>query len=531
MDRAIVTLPDLSGLNIDELKSLLIEKHADLIAKDEELRFYKTEIETLKFQLMKLRRMQFGQKSEQRERQIEQLELLIENLEETEAQYSGTTERKPRRPRSARKKPRIFPEHLPRKTQTTPPSEEVCPNCGGDFKHLGDDVSETLEYIPAHFEVIRHVRPKMACTCCDAIVQAPAPSRPIERSFAGPALLAHVLVGKFVDHMPLYRQSEAFAREGIDLGRSLLANWVGKSAALLAPLADALREHVFAGEVVHGDDTPIPVLAPGNGETKTGRIWTYVRDERPFAGEAAPAVWFDYAPDRQGVHPQRHLEGFSGVLQADGYAGFVKIYKGGQVIEAACWAHVRRNFFDLWKAQKSPVAEEALDRIGGLYAIEREIRGRPAPERRAVRQERSRPLLDAMKAWMEQTLQRLSQKSELAKAIRYALNRWEALNVYCDDGRIEIDNNAAERSLRCVALGRKNYLFVGSDAGGERAATLYSLLGSAKLNDCNPEAYLREVLARIADHPIKRIAELLPWNLKAALVPPAADTERAPPAA
>ncbi len=276
-----------------------------------------------------------------------------------------------------------------------------------------------------------------------------------------------------------------------------------------------MRAHVFSAEVVHADDTPIPVLAPGRGKTKTGRLWTYVRDERPAAGEAAPAVWFAYTPDRKGEHPQRHLAEFTGVLQADGYAGYSKLYDGGRVREAACWAHVRRKFVDLHELHKSPIAAQALERIGALYAIEQAIRGRPPDERRAVRQERSRPALDAMHGWFQATLATLSQKSATAKAIRYALTRWDALIRYCDDGRIEIDNNAAERALRCVALGRKNFLFAGSDAGGERAAAIYSLLGSAKLNGYNPEAFLREVLARIADHPINQIAELLPWNLNA----------------
>jgi transposase len=353
----------------------------------------------------------------------------------------------------------------------------------------------------------------LACASCDTIVQAPAPPRPIERGMAGPGLLAHVLVSKYADHLPLYRQAEIYARDGVELDRTLLAQWVGNLSALLTPLTDALRDHVLAADVVHADDTPIPVLAPGRGKTKTGRLWTYVRDERPAAGKAAPAVWFAYTPDRKGEHPQRHLHDFSGILQADGYAGFSQIYESGRVLEAACWAHVRRKFVDLHELHKSPVAAEALERIGALYAIEKEIRGQPPDQRRAVRVERSRPLLDAMKAWLQQTLQTLSQKSEAAKAIRYALNRWDALGRYCDDGRIEIDNNAAERALRCVALGRKNFLFAGSDAGGERAAAIYSLLGAAKLNQCDPEAYLRYVLTRIAEHPITRIAELLPWNL------------------
>jgi transposase len=372
-----------------------------------------------------------------------------------------------------------------------------------------------LELEPVRFKVIRHVRPKLACASCDTIVQAPAPTRPIERGMAGPGLLAHMLVSKYSDHLPLYRQAEIYAREGVELDRSLLAQWVGSASALLAPLTEALRAHVFSSDVVHTDDTPIPVLAPGNGKTKTGRLWTYVRDERPAAGEVAPAVWFAYSPDRRGEHPQRHLENFTGILQADGYAGYSKIYDGGLVVEAACMAHARRRFFDLYELHKSPLAAEALDRIGELYAIEKEIRGRLPDERRAVRRERSRPLLDAMRPWLEQTLRTLSQKSEAAKAIRYALGRWEALGRYCDDGRIEIDNNAAERALRCVAIGRRNYLFAGSDAGGERAAALYSLIGSAKLNGHNPEAFLREVLARIADHPISHINELLPWHLNA----------------
>jgi transposase len=525
MDSANVALPDLDRMSVAELKVLLCDQHAELLSKDEELRFFKTEIQNLKLQLLKLRRMQFGKKSEKRARQIEQLELLVEELEETDAQIAcaAVDEQKPARSAPAKKPRRTFPPNLPRETRTISPREQECPDCGGALKHLGEDVCETLELEPIRFKVIRTVRPKLACACCDTIVQASAESRPIERGMAGPALLAHILVGKYGDHLPLYRQAEIFAREGIDLDRSLLADWVGTSAALLAPLTEALRAHVFAAEVVHGDDTPIPVLAPGRGKTKTGRFWTYVRDERPAAGQVAPAVWFAYSPDRKGQHPQRHLDDFTGVLQADGYSGFLKIYEKGEVKEASCWAHVRRYFFDLHESQKSPIAAEALERIAALYAVESDIRGRPADLRRDVRCARSRPLLDAMKDWFTQTLEKISQKSETAKAIRYALTRWEALNRYCNDGRIEIDNNAAERALRCVALGRKNYLFAGSDAGGERAAAIYSLIGTAKLNDCNPEAYLRDVLTRIADHPITRIAELLPWNFK----PPAEETKAA----
>jgi transposase len=495
------------------LKTLLREQHAELISKDEELLSHKTEIATLKLLILKLRRMQFGKKSEKRERQIEQLELLVEELEATDAQCAANAAEKkqPTRTAAAPKPRRVFPAHLPRETETIPPQEDACPDCGGELKYLGEDVAETLEIEPIRFKVVRRVRTKLACACCDKIVQAPAPARPIERGIAGPALLAQVLVSKYADHVPLYRQSEIFAREGVELDRSLLAEWVGSTAALLAPLVDEIRKHVLAADVVHGDETPIPVLAPGNGKTKTGRIWTYVRDERPAAGQSAPAVWFAYSPDRKGEHPQRHLEDFTGVLQADGYAGFSKLYESRRVTEAACWAHARRKFFDL---QQSPLRTEALDRIAALYAIENEIRGQPAETRCQARQERSRPLIDAMKGWLHETLPKLSQKSEAAKAIRYALNCWEALGRFCDDGRIEIDNNAAERALRCIALGRKNYLFAGSDAGGERAAAVYTILGSAKLNGLNPGTYLREVLTRIAKHPITRIAELLPWNLR-----------------
>jgi hypothetical protein len=314
--------------------------------------------------------------------------------------------------------------------------------------------------------------------------------------------------------LPLYRQSEIFAREGIDLDRSLLSQWIGRIHTLLAPLVDVLRAHVFSADVVHSDDTTIPVLAPGLGKTKTGRLWTYVRDERPTSGAVAPAVWFTYSPDRKGEHPQKHLQDFTGILQADGYSGYTKIYESGRVLEAACWAHFRRKFVDLHQANHSPVAAEALNRIGALYAIEQEIRGRSPDERRAVRQARSRPLLEPMHIWLQQMLLTVSQKSATAQAIQYGLKRWEALVRYCDDGRIEIDNNAAERALRCVALGRKNFLFAGSDHGGDCAAGLYSLIGTAKLNGYNPEEFLREILTRIGDHPISRISELLPWNLQ-----------------
>ena len=508
-----VPLPDLDTLDAAALKALIISQH-------EQLSSDAAEIERLRLLIARLQRLQFGRKSEKLERQIEQLQLQLEDLEEGAAkkrQQATSTLPPPAAAifASVTDKParRALPDHLPRQTETHQPEQDSCPGCGGELRKLGEDVSEMLEYVPARFKVIRHVRPKLSCTKCDVIVQAEAPSRPIARGLAGPGLLAHVLVSKYADHQPLYRQTEIYAREGVELERSTLADWVGATSELLAPLNDTLRQYVMNVDKLHADDTPVPVLAPGTGKTKLGRLWTYVRDDRPAGGVTAPAVWFAYSPDRKGEHPHRHLKTFRGTLQADGYAGFNRLYDDGRIREAACWAHVRRKFFDLHQAHASPIATEAVERIGQLYRIESEIRGRPPDERQQVRDERARPLLIALHEWFKTTLTRISRKSEVAAAIGYALARWPALVRYCDDGRIEIDNNAAERALRAVALGRKNYLFAGSDAGGERAAAIYSLLGSAKLNGIDPEAYLTSVLRRIADHPINRVAELLPWNL------------------
>ncbi|HKV61540.1 MAG TPA: IS66 family transposase [Candidatus Acidoferrum sp.] len=509
MTAARATLPDLDALNPNELKALIVSQHELIVFRD-------SEIEQLKLLIAKLRRMQFGRSSEKLDRQIEQLELRLEALQLNDAEkVAALPEAIKSAEPVARPVRRPLPAHLPREVRTYRPKQEACPDCGGKLKHLGEDVSEMLEIEPVRFIVIRQVRPKLACACCERNVQAEAPTRPIARGVAGPGLLAHVLVSKYGDHLPLYRQSEIYAREGVELDRSTLADWVSGTSQLFEPLVEALRRHVMAGQKLHVDDTPVPVLAPGNGKTKTGRLWTYVRDDRPAGDQTPPAVWFTYTPDRKGEHPQAHLSKFKGTLQADAYAGFEQIYEGGGIQEAACWAHVRRKFYDIQVAHKSLVAAEALERIGALYAVESDINGRSPEERREIRNARSRPLLGSLKQWLEETLGKLSKKSDTAIAVRYALGRWEALMRYCNDGHLEIDNNAAERALRAVALGRKNYLFAGSDRGGESAAAIYSLIGTAKLNGLNPESYLHNVLSRIADQPINRIGDLLPWNLAA----------------
>jgi transposase len=493
--------------DIEILKQIVIEQRGRLLSNT-------LQIEQLKLQLAKLRRIQFGRSFEQIDAQIAQLELTLEDLEVRSATASpAVTAALPERVKPVR---RPLPESLPRETFVHLTACN-CPECGTELNALGEDVAEMLEYVPSHFKVIRHVRPKLSCPKCQAIVQAEAPSRPIARGLAGPALLAHVLVSKYCDHLPLYRQSQIYAREGIDLDRSTLADWVGSASALLEPLVTAISRHVLSADKLHADDTPVPVLCPGRGTTRQGRLWTYVRDDRPAGIETPPAVWFAYSPDRKGEHPRRHLRDFKGILQADGYAGFDRLYNDADpshpIREAACWAHVRRKFYDIHIATDSPVATEALTRIGELYAIEAEIRGQAAELRQQVRQARAGPKLAELHDWLIATVKQLSKKSDLAGAIRYALTRWRSLTRYRDDGRIEIDNNPAERALRAVALGRKNYLFAGADCGGERAAAIYSVIGTAKLNDLDPESYLRYVLTHIANHSINRLDQLLPWNL------------------
>lgn len=491
----------------------LAAHEAQLQAGAQELVHLRAWVDKLKLEIARLRRMQFGRSSERLAERIAQLELIVEDAEASAAQPTPN----PVVPRAPVRKPvrKPLPDHLPRETVIDAPTD-ACPDCGSTMRRIGEDVSEMLEYVPARFKVIRLVRPKLGCACCQRIVQQPASIRPIDRGLPGPGLLAHVAVSKFADSLPLYRQAQIYARAGIDLERSTLADWLGGVAHLVEPLVDALGRYVLAASKLHADDTPVPVLEPGRGRTKTGRLWTYVRDDRPAGSADAPAVWFQYSPDRKGERPLAHLNGFTGVLQADGYAGFDRLYARGDITEAACWAHVRRKFYDIQAANASPIATEALSRIGMLYGIEADVRGRAPDERRRVRQARAGPVLADLHDWLHAILGTVSKKSELAVAIRYALTRWTALTRYRDDGAIEIDNNAAERSLRAVAIGRKNYLFAGSDAGGDRAAAFYSLIGSAKLNGLDPEAYLRAVLERIAEHPINRIDELLPWNLASA---------------
>jgi len=473
------------------------------------------EIARLRFQLARYRRAEFGRSSEKLAHETEQLELAIEALEADQAERlaaspiaaaviaAAAEAQKPAR--------RPLPLHLPRE-EVWHHAPGACPACGGALRRIGEDVSETLDYVPGRFKVIRHIREKLSCRACDTVVAAPAPDHAIARGRAGAGLLAHVVVSKYDDHLPLYRQAEIFAREGVELETSTLSGWVGATTAALAPLVEALAAEVMASDTLHVDDTPVPVLAPGSGKTKTGRLWVYVRDERPFAGAQPPAALFRYSPDRKGEHPRDHLKEFRGVIHADGYAGFRELFAGNRIAEAGCWAHVRRKFFDVHAAIASPIAKEALDRIGELYEVERTITGLPPDDRRRERQQLSKPIAAALAAWAEATVRTLSRKSELAKAFRYMRARWPALVRCFDDGRLALDNNPAERALRCVAIGRKNYLFAGSDAGGHRAAAMYSLIESAKLNGLNPHLFIADVLARIADHPARHIADLLPWN-------------------
>jgi transposase len=479
-------------------------------------------IEKLKYTIKKLRHERFGQSSE-RGALLDQLELQLADLEEDASQAEAAARMAAEAasetitvPSFERRRParRPLPEHLPRE-RIVYPAPSVCPCCGGGtLRKIGEDVTETLELIPRQWKVIQHVREKFSCRACEAITQPPAPSHPIARGRAGPKLLAHILFSKYGLHLPLNRQSTTYAREGIDLDVSTLADWVGAAAATMMPLVTAILMHVFAAERIHADDTTIPVLA--KGKTRTGRLWTYVRDDRPFAGPDPPAAVFFYSRDRGGEHPAQHLASYAGLMQADAYAGFNRLYdagrKPGPIVEAACWAHARRKFFDLARINKAPIAVKAVERIDVLFAIEREINGVMPQERVHVRNERSRPLVVELENWWREQRVRVSKNSDIGKAINYSLKRWSALTRFLDDGRLCMSNNAAERELRGIAVGRRNWTFAGSDEGGRRAAAIYTLIQTAKLNDVDPQAWLADALARMQDHPAKRIHELLPWN-------------------
>jgi transposase len=481
-------------------------------------------IEKLKSQLAALRRARFGRSSEKLDREIEQLELLIGDLEEVQAE---TAERM-QPPETAgptqcrnRMQPvrRALPEHLPReRVEHELPC--ACPACGGTrLSVIGTDTREVLEYVPSQFKVIVHERPKVSCRDCETITQPAMPSLPIKRGLPGPALLAHVLVSKYCDHLPLHRQSAIYSRASVEIERSTMADWVGRMAFLLEPLAEAVAKHVRAGETIHADDTPVPVLDPGRGKTKTGRLWVAVRDERPWGSAVPPAAFYRYAPDRKAEQAQALLKDCRGYLHADAYGGFKNLYEPHPITgeakftEVACWAHARRKIYEVHAATASPAAASLLAMIALLFTIESDIRG-VTPERRlAIRREQAVPLLAQLKYNFESTLSQVSGKSALAQALRYSLSRWEALTRYTQDGRLDICNNAAERSIRPLAIDRKNWLFAGSDLGGERAAIIYTLTETAKMNGIDPEAYLRAVIDRIADHPMKKIGELLPWNI------------------
>jgi transposase len=512
-----------------ELQTELVRNEIELAANAAEIHAKTLHIEKLKMQLAVLRRARFGRSSEKLDQAIEQLELLIGELETDAAAQDAranapdpATPPAPKAPARPRQQPvrQPLPAHLPRETVTHEPAC-TCPGCGGTtFSRIGEDTREVLEYVPSSFKVIRHVRPKLSCRACETIVQVPMPSLPIARGLPGPGLIAHVVVAKYCDHLPLHRQSVIYGREGVEIDRATMAGWVGQAEFLLAPLAEAIGKHVRAGCVLHADDTTVPVLAPGEGKTKTGRLWAVVRDERPWGSDVPPAAYYFYSPDRKGIRAEALLGTCFGHLHADGYAGFNQLYQptepGGEprLIEVSCWSHVRRKIYDVHHATASPIALGALERIAALFSIEAGIRGQAPELRAAARQQHAQPLLDELKTYLETSLRQISGKSALAKAIRYALTRWKAATRYVMNGKLEMTNNAAERAMKPPVLGRKNYLFCGSDEGGKRAACMYTIIETCKMNGIDPEAYLADILARIADHPIQRIGELLPWRWK-----------------
>jgi transposase len=492
----------------------------------------------LKLQIAKLRREQYGPSAERSRRLLDQMELQLEDLEADASEDELVAEAAAGKTTSVaafeRKRParKPFPEHLPRE-RVIVPAPCACPACGSArLSKLGEDVTETLEVIPRQWKVVQTVRERFSCRDCEKVTQPPAPFHVVPRGWAGPSFLAMLLFEKYGQHQPLNRQAERFAREGVPLSVSTLADQVGAAAFALMPLYRRIEAHVLAAERLHGDDTTVPVLA--RGKTDTARLWVYVRDDRPFAGTDPPAALFHYSRDRRGEHPRAHLACWSGILQADAYGGYRDLYTAGRkphpVVEAGCFAHARRKFFVLADVEGAarkksrgeradpiyPIALEAVQRLDTLFDIERAINGRSADDRLAARREHSAPLIEDFHAWLDAQRAKLSRNHDLAKAINYMLRRWDAFTRFLADGRVCITNNAAERALRCVPLGRKAWLFCGSDRGGERAAILYTLIQTARLNDVDPQAWLADVLARIADHPTTRLDELLPWNWRPA---------------
>ena len=544
MDTAVSPLPN----DIEALKAVVLvaTRQADLAtqrAADAEARLANAQAQAsateamiahLKLQIAKLRREQYGPSAERTRRLLDQMELQLGDLEADAAEdiliAAAAAERATSVAAFDRKRParKPFPEHLPRE-RVVIPAPCTCPACGGDrLSKLGEDVTETLEVIPRAWKVIQTVREKFSCRDCETITQPPAPFHVVPRGWAGPSFLAMVLFEKYGQHQPLNRQAERFGREGVPLSVSTLADQVGAACFALMPIFKLIEAHVFAAQRLHGDDTTVPVMA--KGKTDTGRLWDYVRDDRPFGGADPPAVVFRYSRDRRGEHPQAHLATWSGILQADAFAGYGELYaadrSAGLILEAGCFAHARRKFFELADVEGAarkksrgektgqiyPIALEAVQRLDALFEIERTINGKTAQERLAVRQELSAPLMTELHTWLTAQLAKLSRHHDLAKAINYMLRRWDAFTRFLADGRVCLTNNAAERALRCVPLGRKAWLFCGSDRGGQRAAIVYSLIQTCRLNDVDPQAWLADILARIADHPINRLGELLPWN-------------------
>jgi transposase len=474
------------------------------------------ESERLRQIIKELQRHRFGRRAETLPE--EQMLLGLEDVEQVAA--SGEAEQDERAPdgRAARARKRrvnrgALPQHLPRIEVVVDVDDRTCSCCKGELHRIGEDRSERLDMVPAQFRVLVTRRPKYACRSCeDGVVQAPAPARLIEGGLPTEATIAQVLVSKYADHLPLYRQAQIYARQGIDLDRSTLADWVGQAAWHLRPLHERLLGKLRQRSKLFADETTMPVLDPGRGRTKTGQLWAYAADDRPWGGADPPGVVYVYAPDRKAERPIAHLDGFKGILQVDGYAGYRKLAERGDVRLAFCWAHMRRNFYELATPGPAPIASEALKRIAEFYAIEKDIRGRSAEERRLVRQQKSQPLANAFEQWLRAKLGLISQKGKLAEAIRYALSRWEGLTRFIDDGRIELDNNAVERSIRPIALNRKNALFAGSDGGAEHWAAIASLIETCKLNDIDPLAYLTDVLTKIVNsHLNSEIDQLLPW--------------------